>query len=94
MEISHGSFEGLGDDFSRVRLIVMPAVGESPALNGVRDRDEGPEPSPNLTNVSIDFSRLPESPFRTVKLRFSSMKPISRKVASFPSKSSALDPVF
>jgi len=84
-----------------VRSIVNPAVG----LRGVLDREEGPEvlvvglglggirgtpfPSPSLANVSMDFSRFPERPFKTAIFLFSSINPISRNFAIFMSKSSS-----
>ena len=92
---SNGLFEAFGCSLSRVRSIVSPVE----VLMGVRERDEGPEldfaippgvdPPPSLTKVSIDFSKLPCSPFRTVMFLFSSMKPISRSFVNFMSKSSA-----
>lgn len=80
-----------------MRSIVIPAVG----VIGVRDRDAGPElppdlstpfppPSPSLTRASIDLSRLPPRPFKTFRFLLSSLKPISRSLASFDSKSSGL----
>jgi hypothetical protein len=89
---SNGLFEDFGGSLSRVRSIVSPAD----ALKGVRERDEGPEsgfvsppvpPSPSLTKVSMDFSKLPCTPFRTVIFLFSSLNPISRSFANFMSKS-------
>lgn len=82
------------DTAGRVRSIVKPVVG----VIGVRDREEGPEnspdlssgvgfPSPSRTRVSIDFSRLPLSPFKTAKFLFSSVNPISLSLLSFESKS-------
>lgn len=47
--------------------------------------------SPNLINASTVRSRLPLRPFRTVELRLSSGKPISRSVASFESSPSPED---
>lgn len=44
--------------------------------------------SPSLIKVSTVRSRLPLSPLSTVQLRFSSGKPISRRVASFESSPS------
>lgn len=91
---SKGLFEGVGSSLSLVRSIVSPVD----ALRGVRERDEGPDsgfaipaepfPSPSLTKVSIDFSKLPFNPFRTVIFLFSSEKPMSRSFAIFESKSS------
>ena len=90
---SNGLFEDFGGSFSRIRSIVSPVD----ALKGVRERDEGPEsgfgsppgppPSPSLTKVSMDFSKLPCTPFRIVIFRFSSLNPMSRSFASFISKS-------
>ncbi len=70
----------------------------NPALIGVRDRKGGagislagpvdPLPSPSRTRVSIDFSRLPPSPFKTAIFLRSSVNPISRSLAIFSSKSS------
>lgn len=89
--ISNGLFD-CGEVSSRVRFIVRPAV----ALMGDRDRvaeavSAGFRPpvplSPRRTKVSIDFSKLPPSPFRTAVFLFSSLKPISRSLASFKSKS-------
>ncbi len=71
------------------------------ALNGVRDREDGPEvspiftfsdkpfPSPSRTKVSMDFSRFPPSPFKTAMFLFSSRNPISRNLAIFDSRSSS-----
>lgn len=78
----------VGDATSRVRCIDSPALDG--AVTGVRDLDDGPDLSPNLTNVSIDFSRLPFRPLRIVAFRFSSINPISRSCASFMSMSSEL----
>jgi hypothetical protein len=86
--------DGLGSCFARDRSTVRPVD----AVTGVRDRDDGPElgfdrlvdpepePSPSLTNVSIDFSKFPFSPFNTVVFLLSSLNPISRSCASFPSR--------
>ena len=41
--------------------------------------------SPSLINASTALSKLPFSPLRTVELRFSSGKPMSRSVESFES---------
>lgn len=88
--------DALGGDFPRARPIEIPAVG----LIGVLDPEEGPEmspafeppldpsPSPSRTRVSIDFSRFPDSPFNTAAFLCSSLNPMSRKVDSFPSRSS------
>lgn len=83
--MSKGLLES-GDSLSLVRCIEMPAV----ALNGVRDREAGPDVPPNLTSDSTAFSKFPFSPFNTVVFRFSSVKPISRNFASFLSKSSTV----
>lgn len=73
---------------------------DNPAEAGVLDFEDdsmdsgffagatGAFPSPNLTKVSIDFSRLPPSPFSTAKFLFSSANPISRSFAILASKSS------
>jgi len=89
--ISNGLLD-CGEFSSCVRFIVRPAV----ALMGDSDRAEeavsaGFRPlvplSPRRTKVSIDFSKLPPSPLRTAVFLFSSLKPISRSLASFISKS-------
>jgi len=89
--ISNGLVD-CGEVSSRGRFIVRPAV----ALMGDRDRvvepvSAGFRPpvplSPRRTKVSMDFSRFPPSPFKTARLLFSSLKPISRSLAIFKSKS-------
>lgn len=52
---------------------------------GVLDLEAGALSSPSLTSDSMVRSRLPPRPFKTVALRFSSVKPISRSCASFES---------
>lgn len=42
-----------------------------------------PFPSPSRTRVSMVFSRSPLTPFKTMALRLSSVKPISRSCVSF-----------
>ena len=52
---------------------------EPPALVGVRETEplRGLLPSPNLTKVSMDFSKFPLRPFKTVAFLFSSKNPMS-----------------
>jgi hypothetical protein len=99
---SNGLFGFTGLFSCRVRFIIMPAPGLGSVI-GVRDREDGPgfspdlatplplpPPSPSLTRASIDLSRFPPSPLSTFMLLLSSLKPISRSLANFDSKSSGL----
>jgi hypothetical protein len=92
--MSNGLLEVFVEIVGPVRSIVRPVVG----VIGVRDREEGPEnspdfssgvnfPSPSRTKVSIDFSRFPLSPLRTATFLLSSVNPISLNFTSFDSNS-------
>lgn len=77
---------------SNVRLVEADRVGGV----GVLPPEAPTFCSPSRINVSTARSRFPLSPFSTVQLRFSSGKPISRRVANFESSPSpdvwTLDP--
>lgn len=69
-------------------LSMSPLISSLSGGVGVFPLDLAGFCSPSLINASTALSKLPLSPFRTVELRFSSGKPISRSVANFDSRPS------
>ena len=79
---------------SRERFTATAGLMGNLGVLGVReprDEDESfarfPFPSPSRTNVSIDFSKLPPSPFNTARFLLSSINPMSRNLPIFPARS-------
>ena len=71
-------------DAAGVKLLVIGMVA---ALAGAKTAGDLPPPSPSRTNASIVFSIFPPTPFRTMAFLLSSVKPMSRNLASFCSVS-------
>lgn len=72
-----------------VKPFVKPMSANGLGGRGLCVRDELLLPSPNLTNVSTDFSTLPSRPRSTCMFLLSSANPISLKYANFVSNPSS-----